>query len=137
MSEIEMAANFANNLHAQVSSSREAAARKLLTKEAWTKRFYKVEGAWSGSREPFFTAMVEFEAFSPTYCRNCSLVLETQAIRCRSCRKHLCFECDTKVHERDHPLHRRVWLKKVGESSKLKPTEFLNEEWEIVTKGIN
>ncbi|KZS19688.1 Uncharacterized protein APZ42_013853 [Daphnia magna] len=69
-----------------------------------------------------------------TCCNVCQKVLESAALRCMTCKNHLCGDCDDVLHCRQPFHHRYLVNKKIFQP--LKPYEFWDKDWKSVLKDI-
>ena len=81
-------------------------------------------------RTRIFKEIVSRQPLDHSKCDQCHYHLNATAVRCMTCKKHFCYECDKKFHL-TMPFHRRLLC-----SSKtlkiLQPEEFLDSEDSII-----
>jgi hypothetical protein len=112
----------------------QAATENRKTPKTWQQRQADEREAWENCRVSVFQQYVSRQSFIPyTCCGRCPNVLKSAAIRCITCKQHLCWQCDENVHCVE-PFHRRLLV--TGEDSKpLKSFEFQDKAWNTITKG--
>ena len=85
-------------------------------------------------RTRIFKEIVSRQPLDHSKCDQCHYHLNATAVRCMTCKKHFCYECDEKFHL-TMPFHRRLLC-----SSKtlkiLQPEEFLDSEDSIIKRGM-
>ena len=59
--------------------------------------------------------------------------MELAAVRCMTCKNHLCWDCDDVLHCRQPFHHRYLVNKEILQP--LKPCEFWDKDWKSVLKG--
>ncbi len=105
--------------------------------DSWNKRNENMEEAWDEVRESIYESFLTNLAY-PTilHCTLCSANLsDRKAIKCFSCKSHLCYNCDLSNHYYQ-PFHNR-WLVSNESWFSLKAMEFINEEGDVFTQGTN
>lgn len=115
------------------------AEKQLRDKEntsTWKKRAIGEEADWAAKRPSLLKKVVAFEAFHPSICRSCREQTSI-IVNCITCRKHLCFNCDKKVHSNLVFCDRETHIPETGALVRLEQNEFLNEKFKIERKGIS
>jgi hypothetical protein len=99
----------------------------------WQERH--TNGAWGQhARRRTFTEYFSRQPLLHSKCDQCHGVLNYYAVRCMTCKKHLCHQCDANTHS-SMPFHRRL-LCSCETLETLQPHHFIDEEGNIITKGI-
>lgn len=102
--------------------------------KTWQERQTSIENLWIGERTNILKSYLHKISFIHANCLLCRRILETSAIRCLTCCKHFCWECDVQIHSKN-PFHRRSLM--CGSTQQvLKPTVFFDENWEIYEMGM-
>jgi hypothetical protein len=92
-------------------------------------------GAWGQhARRRIFTEYVSRQPLFHSKCDQCHGDLNFYAVRCMTCKRHLCHQCDANTHS-SMPFHRRL-LCSCQTLATLQPHHFIDEEGNIITKGI-
>ena len=92
-------------------------------------------GAWGQhARRRIFTEYVSRQPLFHSKCDQCHGDLNFYAVRCMTCKRHLCHQCDANTHS-SMPFHRRL-LCSSETLETLQPHHFIDEEGKIMTKGI-
>lgn len=91
-------------------------------------------GAWGQhARTKNFKEYVSRQPLFHSKCDQCHGDLKYYAVRCMTCKKHLCYQCDANTHS-SMPFHRRI-LCSCKSLETLQPDHFIDEEGNIITKG--
>lgn len=102
--------------------------------KSWTERNCDVFCDWKDVMKTLVDEYCTQFAFTPGPCTECSKFLSTYIIRCLSCNRKLCSDCDFKIHYCE-PFHNR-WNTTKGHWRTLMPGEFVSdEEGNIYKKG--
>ena len=100
----------------------------------WQERQKTFAGAWTARRKYIFKEFVSRQPISKKNCDKCHTHNINVAVRCMTCKQHLCQKCDINSHLHS-PFHRRLLM--LSESLKnLLPDQFIDEESNIITKGM-
>jgi hypothetical protein len=91
--------------------------------------------AWgSTDRTRIFKELVSRQPLYHSKCDQCHLHLNAAAVRCMTCKKHLCHKCDTGSHL-TMPFHRRL-LCSSDTLQILLPEHFIDPKGNIIIKGM-
>ena len=100
----------------------------LLHKEKHGKNDKKILSKVGKTAEVIFLKNLSSSSRFPLEFVICAKIFsESLAIRCMTCRKHFCSDCDIKVHSVD-PFHRRLFVQK-SSIDDLSSSEFFDSKW--------
>ena len=100
----------------------------------WQERQKTIAEAWTARRKYIFKEFVSRQPISKKNCDKCHTHNSNVAVRCMTCKQHLCQKCDINSHLHS-PFHRRLLM--LSESlQNLLPDQFIDEESNIITKGM-
>lgn len=102
---------------------------------SWAERMENMDSLWEGVRESVYDNFLSKQAYPLVIqCDNCSQSLSGgRAIRCLTCKKHYCGDCDFSFHAQQ-PFHNR-WLVSSDSWYSLKTMEFVDSTGKLVEKG--
>ena len=108
-------------------------AMKQRQQPTWQER--QASRAWGrDDRTRIWKELVSRQPLDHSKCDNCTTAaLFNHALRCMTCKKHLCAKCDVYIHS-TMPFHRRL-LCSDKTMKTLLPNNFINQEGNILTKG--
>ena len=105
----------------------------IISDRTWQERH--TIGAWGQhARTRIFTEYVSRQPLLHSKCDQCHGYLNYYAVRCMTCKKHLCYQFDANKHS-SMPFHRRL-LCSCKTLETLQPHNFIDEEGNITIKGI-
>lgn len=109
---------------------------EIVSETQWKKRTLNVNEQWEKCRESYWKTRTESDCPIFRTCAACSDVTHEAVIRCTTCKKEFCADCDSKVHI-SQPFHCRSYYSKIDLSStKLLPIDFIdNSKGDIIAKG--
>jgi hypothetical protein len=100
---------------------------------SWQER--QAISAWGQQdRTRIFKEYVSRQPLYHSKCDQCHRDVNKFAVRCMACKKHLCYQCDTKTHS-TMPFHRRL-LCSFDKMEILQPDHFIDTEGNIITKSM-
>ncbi|XP_045028462.1 uncharacterized protein LOC116923942 [Daphnia magna] len=101
--------------------------------QTWKER--QAIAAWGRhDRRRIFTEYVSRKPLYHSKCDQCHEDLNHYSVRCMTCQKHLCYQCDTNTHS-GMPFHRRLFCS-CDRLEILQPDHFIDAEGNIITKDI-
>ncbi|XP_045023599.1 uncharacterized protein LOC123467994 [Daphnia magna] len=103
---------------------------------SWAERMENMDSLWEGVRESVYDNFLSKQAYPLVIqCDNCSQSLSGgRAIRCLTCKKHYCGDCDFSFHAQQ-PFHNR-WLVSSDSWYSLKTMEFVDSTGKLVEKDV-
>ena len=109
---------------------------EIVSETQWGKRTLNVNEQWEKCRESYWKTRTESDCPLFRTCASCSDITNEAVIRCTTCKKEFCADCDSKVHI-SQPFHCRSYYSKIDLSStKLLPVHFIdNSKGDIIAKG--
>lgn len=105
------------------------------TRRTWQERQASHRDAWEQERRELYEKFISSQCYTQRACDKCSTIQYTrvQAIRCSTCKSHLCARCDIEQHL-DSPFHRRMYISATS-NRLLLATDFFDENWTQYYKG--
>ncbi|XP_045023333.1 uncharacterized protein LOC116936194 [Daphnia magna] len=101
--------------------------------QTWQER--QAIAAWGRhDRRRIFTEYVSRQPLYHSKCDQCHEDLDHCSVRCMTCKKHLCYQCDTNTHS-GMPFHRRLFCS-CDRLEILQPDHFIDAEGNIITKDV-
>lgn len=86
-------------------------------------------------RPSVFEESISFKPHQERACEKCfsSCTLVNESVRCLTCVKHMCWQCDYERHSTD-PFHRRLYVTKLV-NEPMEPSLFFDINWTPKSKG--
>lgn len=100
-------------------------------RKTWQQREVGYQVAWETERRNVFETLISSLPFHGRACEKCfnDELTSSRAVRCGTCKKHLCPKCDFEMHSSE-PFHARNVVTKNSKQT-LDPSEFFDDKWSL------